>query len=199
MATNKRIFGILIVLGMALAAPFLWNKWMEWYYRRDIYTVDEARPEPIAIVFGAAVYRSGRLSPMLQDRVDTAIALYRAGKVSGLLFSGDGASPNYDEPGRMRDYALAQGVPAGAIQLDPFGRRTYETCYRARHTFQIQSAILVTQQFHLSRALFTCHQLDLQAIGVAADLRAYHPRSLTWSENREWFARLQALLDVTFD
>ena len=172
---------------------------MEWYYRRDIYTVDEARPEPIAIVFGAAVYRNGRLSPMLQDRVDTAIALYEAGKVSGLLFSGDGANPGYDEPGRMRDYALNKGVPAGAIQLDPFGRRTYQSCYRARHTFQIQSAILVTQQFHLPRALFTCHQLDLQAIGVAADLRTYHPRSLAWSETREWFARLQALLDITFD
>lgn len=199
MTNNKRILTIFILLGTTFAAPFGWNEWMGWYYQRHIYTIEEARPEPVAIVFGAAVYGSGRLSPMLQDRVDTAIALYQAGKVSRLLFSGDGASPNYDEPGRMRDYALAKGVPAGAIELDRSGRRTYESCYRAYHTFQIQSAILVTQQFHLPRALFTCHQLGLQAIGVAADLRTYHPRSLAWSENREWFARLQALLDTLRD
>src|SRR5690606_2334630 len=97
---------------------------------------------------------------------------------------------------RMMEYAIGRGVPAEVIQPDYAGRRTYDTCYRARHIFGVESAVLVTQHFHLPRALFTCQQLGVDAVGVAADQRNYHPRSLAWSESREFLARVWALWDV---
>ena len=87
--------------------------------------------EQAAIVYGARVYPSGRLSGMLRDRVDAAVALYMAGKVDKLLVSGDNSTAEYDEPGAMMAYAIAQGVSAEDIQPDYGGRRTYDTCYRA--------------------------------------------------------------------
>ncbi|MEM7348555.1 MAG: ElyC/SanA/YdcF family protein, partial [Chloroflexota bacterium] len=138
----------------------------------------------------------GRLSAMLQDRVETGVQLYEAGKVDKLLLSGDNRTADYNEPERMQDYALSRGVPAEAIQLDYAGRRTYDTCYRARDIFQLDSAILVTQAFHLPRAIFTCRSLGVTAVGVEADLRTYHPASIQWSTLREIPARFLALADV---
>ena len=165
-------------------------------YGRAIYQVDEAPEAEVAVVFGAAVYRGGRLSPMLRDRVETAVQLYHEGKVERLLFSGDNRSEDYDEPGQMTAYAVRRGVPASAIQQDRAGLRTYDTCYRARHIFGLESAVLVTQSFHLPRALFTCRQLGVEVLGVSADRRVYHPRSLDWLEKRELAALLLALVDV---
>jgi SanA protein len=96
----------------------------------------------------------------------------------------------------MMAYAIAQGVPAEDIQPDYAGRRTYDTCYRAKAIFQIESAVLVTQRFHLPRALFLCDQLGIKAVGVAADQRVYDPRSVAFSETREVPALVVALLDV---
>ncbi len=163
----------------------------------DLDVALEAGPaERAAIVYGARVYPSGRLSGMLRDRVDTAVALYEAGKVDKLLLSGDNSTPEYDEPSAMMAHAIARGVPAEDIQPDFGGRRTYDTCYRAKHVFQLDSAILVTQEFHLPRALFTCESLGIDAVGVIADRRPYDPRSVAWSESREVPALVVALLDV---
>jgi SanA protein len=198
---NARRKGCLLaLLGVAgaLAFPVVWRDWVQARYGRHIYGVAEVRPAPVAIVFGAAVYGDGRLSPMLRDRMETAVRLYEAGKVGRLLLSGGERGPGYDEPARMRAYALERGVPAQALQMDSGGRRTYDTCYRARHVFGAEAAILVTQAFHLPRALFTCQRLGGDVVGVAADLRAYHPRSLAWSESREVVALLRALVDVVW-
>ncbi|MCA9872424.1 MAG: YdcF family protein, partial [Anaerolineales bacterium] len=146
------------------------------------------------IVFGAAVYGNGRLSPVLRDRVETAVQLYKTGRVDKILMSGDNQTLEYDEPSAMVAYAVAQGVPAADVQPDYGGRRTYDTCYRARDIFQVESAVLVTQAFHLPRALFTCRQLGITAVGVAADLRTY--RAAGWYETRETAATLVALWDV---
>jgi SanA protein len=108
----------------------------------------------------------------LRDRVDTAIDLYRAGKVQKLLMSGDNQIAEYNEPADMMAYAITQGVPAQDIQPDYGGRRTYDTCYRAKSIFQVDAAILVTQQFHLPRALFTCRALGINAQGVVSELPA---------------------------
>ena len=180
-----------------LAAPLLWYSWVHWLYGQSIFSVDEVRPERVAIVFGARIYPNGRVSSMLGDRVETAVQLYRAGKVDKLLLSGDNRFPDYDEPGRMMDYAVARGVPAEDIQPDYAGRRTYDTCFRAREIFGLTSAVLVTQEFHLPRALFTCDRLGLDVVGVAADMRSYSRRSIVWSTAREIPALLMALVDVT--
>lgn len=110
--------------------------------------------------------------------------------------SGDNSYLDYNEPGAMRKYALSLGVPKVSIVLDYAGRRTYDTCYRARAIFGIQQAILVTQGFHLSRALYTCNALGLKAVGVPSDQRDYPPNSLLYWNLRELPATLTAILDV---
>ena len=193
---RKRLrLALAAVVGVA-AFPFLLQLWVEAHYRPQIYELDAAPAQRVAIVFGARVYSDGQLSPMLRDRVETAVRLYEAGKVDKVIFSGDNRVVEYDEPGRMMDYALSRGVPAADMQPDYAGRRTYDTCYRARDIFGVESAILVTQDFHLPRALFTCDRLGVEVVGVAADLRTYSRRSLLWSSLREIPALTLALVDV---
>ena len=117
----------------------------------------------------AGVRANGQLSPMLRDRMDAAIRLYQSGTVGKILVSGDNSTVNYNEPGRMYDYAVARGVSPADITRDYAGRRTYDTCYRASAIFGVKEALLVTQRFHLPRALFTCRSFGIDAVGVAAD------------------------------
>ncbi len=190
---------IFIILGLGFGVGMLMCLWpwlVDRYYSRFIYTPDKVPTQRVAIVFGARVYSDGRLSAMLQDRVETAVQLYRTGKVQKLLLSGDNRFADYDEPGRMRDYALSRGVPAEDIQPDYAGRRTYDTCYRAKAIFQVDTAVLVTQDFHLPRALFLCRSLGLEAVGVSADIQPYTAMSRRWSEAREFLATIMALVDV---
>jgi SanA protein len=161
-----------------------------------IYSVEEAPVERAAIVFGAGLSRSGSPTPILRDRVETAAQLYFARKVEKLVMSGGEWSYSRSEPEAMRDYAIGLGVPAGAIVLDHAGHRTYDTCYRAKAIFGLDSALLVTQGFHLPRALFVCNALGLRAEGVEAARRHYWPlMSLIWNV-REQFATAAALVDV---
>lgn len=185
-----------LMLLVALALPLLWQEWVSARYGAQIYAVESAPAQRVAIVFGARVYPSGRLSGMLRDRVETGVALYQAGKVQKLLMTGDNSSADYNEPDAMKAHAISLGVPAADIQADYGGRRTYDSCYRAREIFQVDTAILVTQAFHLPRALYLCDQLGLPAVGVASDLGRYDPRSVAWSETREVPALLGALVDV---
>lgn len=154
----------------------------------------QAPARPVALVFGGGIYADGSLTPMLRDRVDTAIALYRAGKVRKLLMSGDNRVADYDEPGRMYDYALSQGMPASAVARDYAGLRTYDSCFRAGAIFGVRGAVLVTQRFHLVRALYTCRALGIDAVGLVADRQAYGNES--YYEWREAAATLAAWLDV---
>lgn len=183
------------LVAAVLAAPFVWRAWVDWRYAPSIYTPEEAPTARVALVLGARVYPSGRLSAMLRDRVDTAVALHRAGKVDKLVMSG-ARGADYDEPGSMRARAIELGTPAADIQLDYGGLRTYDSCYRAREIYLIEEAIVVTQQFHLPRALFLCESLGVRVVGVIADQRAYSTRSLAWSELRETPATFLALVDV---
>ena len=195
---------LLILAGLAGSFPFLLQRAVAWAYADRMVTLDEAvaasPAEPaegsVAIVYGARVYASGRLSAMLRDRVETAVQLYHAGQVDTLLMSGDNRADHYDEPGHMRDYAISRGVPAAAILTDPSGLRTYDTCYRAKALVGVKSALLVTQAFHLPRALFTCDALGLDVTGVVADQRTYSAASISWSESREIPALVVALFDV---
>jgi SanA protein len=165
-------------------------------YQDKIYLLQDAPARRVAIVLGARVYPNGSLSGMLRDRVETAVALYKAGKVQKILMTGDNSREDYNEPDAMKAHAIKLGVRAADIQPDYGGRRTYDSCYRARAIFEVDSAIVVTQAFHLPRTLFTCSQLGLEAVGVVADQRVYDPRSLAWSESREVAATFTALLDV---
>ena len=146
------------------------------------------------IVLGAGYWPGGRLSNALADRMDMAIALYEAGKVNKLLLTGDNRFADYNEPAAMAAYAEARGVPREDLILDFAGRRTYDSCYRASAIFGAEQAILVTQEFHLPRALYTCNQLGLETVGVVADRRTYV--RATWYQLRELFALTRAWLDL---
>jgi vancomycin permeability regulator SanA len=138
-----------------------------------IYTDPHASPiRPVAIVFGAGYGKSGP-SPMLYDRVAAAAELYKAGKVRKLLLTGDNSKVWYNEPETMRQTALRLGVPDQDIVLDYAGFRTYDSLYRARDIFGVRQAILVTQSYHLPRALFIARTLGMDVVGEAADRQNY--------------------------
>ncbi len=163
------------------------------------HSVEDVPADQVAIVFGAGLRRDGAPTAVLRDRVETAARLYLDGKVEKLLMSGDNRFVDYNEPESMRQYARSLGVPDGAIVLDYAGRRTYDTCYRAKAIFGVESAILITQKFHMSRALFTCNALGLKAVGVEADNIYFLKRSRLYWNIREQFATVGAIWDVYFE
>lgn len=190
---NKRSKTIITAAlpALLLLVPFGARAWMHIAARGQIYHDPLELPGcRVALVLGAGVRPDGSLSPLLKDRVDTAVALYRAGKVRKLLMSGDNRVSHYNEPARMRDYAVKQGVPRGDIACDYAGRRTYDSVYRARHVFGLREAVIVSQRFHLDRAVFLCDSLGVRACGISG--RRTNARA--WV--REIPASLGALVDV---
>lgn len=162
----------------------------------DVYDVSDAPRRDVAIVFGAGVWANGEPTPVLYDRIATAAELYRQGKVMRLLMTGDGRLYSTHEPDVMRETALGLGVPDEAILRDDEGLRTYQSCRRARSEFGIASAILVTQAFHLPRALLLCGSVEIAVAGVASDRRDYPWRwNVSW-QVRETAATLVAWRDV---
>jgi SanA protein len=164
----------------------------------NTYLPDEVPSKQVAIVFGAALQWNGTPSAVLRDRIETAVKLYKAGKVKKLLMSGDNRFIEYNEPESMRQYALSLGVPDNDIVLDFAGRRTYDTCYRAKEIFGVETAILVTQGFHMPRALFLCNHFGIESAGVESDNYYYLKRSrLIWNI-REILATTGAIWDIYF-
>lgn len=162
-----------------------------------VYSADDT-PEDYeyAIVLGASVV-NGRLSHMLEDRMKTAVSLYKSGKVSKLLLSGDYQSDDYNEVGAMRRYALESGIPDEDILLDYSGFSTYETVSRAKKLFGIDRAVIVTQRYHLYRALHIARSFDMDAVGADAALRGY--RGQIFRNMREILALDKDFLLCIFD
>lgn len=180
----------------ALGAVFGLRWWMEQRYTSLVYeSVESVPPRPVALVLGAGLWSDGSPGPVLADRVATAADLYHAGKVEKLLCSGDNRFVDYNEPAAMKEYALALGVPEEDIVLDYAGRRTYDSCYRARAIFGVDAAVVVTQRFHAPRALFLCEAQGLDVVAVPADRRVYAARQVIW-QTREYLAVLLAWWDV---
>ena len=149
-----------------LSPPIAWG-FIQRSTQNLVYTnPQEIASQRVAIVFGASVWSDGTPSPMLADRLDGAIDLYHSGQVRKILMTGDNGSAEYNEVVTMQDYALAHGVPEADITLDYAGFSTYESCYRARVIFGVKTAILVTQNFHIARAVYTCQNLGLKAIEI---------------------------------
>ncbi len=162
------------------------------YSYKDIEQLDE---RPAAIVFGAAVNPATLLpSDILQDRIITAVDLYNKGKVEKIIMSGDNRVENYNEPIVMKRFGKILSVDEDDLIMDFAGRRTYDTCYRAKEIFGIDKAILVTQEYHLYRALYTCRALGIDVIGVSASRQEYKDQA--YYNLREIPAILLAFLDV---
>jgi vancomycin permeability regulator SanA len=153
--------------------------------------------ENIAIVFGAGILADGTPSPMLSDRVEAAVELYKMGKVHRLLMTGDNSQISYNEVVAMKQLAHQLGVPTQNVILDYAGFSTYESCYRTHKVFDLHQAVLITQSYHLPRAVYTCRQLGVQAIGLGTqDLEIYGLRGMIPYLTREMLANLKALNEV---
>lgn len=166
--------------------------------------VEDVPTRPVAIVLGAGVV-GDEPSPTLAQRVDAGVALLDAGRVEHLLVSGDNSRPGYDEPTVMRDRALAAGVPRQQVTRDFAGFDTYDSCARARQVFGVEAAVIVTQAYHLPRAVATCRALGIDAVGLALpdwshrpdEVGFGYPPSLVASlQGREYLAAVKAVADV---
>ena len=189
----RRYVPLMLILGLLMVVvPRLITS----IYSSDrIYGLTEAPAERVAIVYGAGLRWDGSPTRMLRDRVQTGVNLYFEGKVEKLLMSGDNRFDDYNEPEAMRQYAVSLGVPSDAIVLDYAGRRTYDTCYRAKAIFGVESAVLVTQSFHLPRAIFLCNMLGVDAVGVSASKGYWTGSSFRWIL-REQLSTVVAFVDL---
>ncbi len=182
--------------GVGVALILLSRVFTVLYANPRTCTAANVPARPVTIVFGAGLTREGHPTRVLQDRVETAADLYFAGKTQILLMSGDNRFTDYNEPQAMKNYAIELGIPENAIVLDYAGRRTYDTCYRANAIFQAKRAILVTQNFHLPRALYTCNRLGVDAIGVPAKNHYFLKRDRIYWNLRELAATVVALWEI---
>jgi SanA protein len=190
----RRLVALGVVCGvLAVAVPNL----IVWLGGRSPVTTDvaEVPHAQAALVLGAQVYRDGRPSIMLRDRVNAAAELYRAGRVDKLLLSGDHSRRDYDEVGTMRRLLLDQGIPAEDIFTDHAGFDTWDSAQRAKRVFDVSTAVVVTQRFHMARALYDARRAGLKVTGYAADRRDYGS-IMGKLRLREAAARVKTLGDV---
>jgi vancomycin permeability regulator SanA len=159
-----------------------------------ICSTDNVPEKQVILVLGAKVHENGQMSDMFRDRVDAAIALYESKKSGKILVSGDHGQKNYDEVDAAKEYLLRRGVKSEDIFLDHAGFDTYDSVYRAKKIFQVESLIVSTQRYHLPRALYISRKLGIDAVGVPADLHEYGGQD--YRNLREWAADVKAWLDV---
>ena len=162
-----------------------------------VHSVAGAPTTPVALVLGAGIDPSGTPSPYLQARLDAAAELYEAGKVRVLLVSGDNRTHSYDEPTAMRDYLVEAGVPTEAVVLDFAGRDTYDSCQRAHRIFGVDEVTVVSQEYHVGRAVALCRAAGMEVQGVGdVTVRDRFPRDWQIGWVREKVANIKAVADV---
>lgn len=182
--TNSKTMKALIVcicvavgiglLGIAAVTGI--NLWVTGSVQKNILTeADAAALQNVdcIVVFGCQVRSDGTPSHMLEDRLKRAVSLYEDGAAPKLLMSGDHGTPEYDEVDAMKRYAVEAGIPSADVFMDHAGFSTYETIYRAKEIFGAKRIIVVTQQYHLYRAMYIAQAMDMEVYGVAADYRKY--------------------------
>ncbi len=160
--------------------------------------VSEVPRAEVAIVPGAGVNPDGTMSTMLADRVRMASALWHAGKVEKVLVSGDHGRWVYDEPDTMRKALVRDGVAAEDVFEDHAGFDTWATMVRARSIFEVDDAVVITQGFHMARALYLADAAGIEATGLTSDLHPYGVQG-TKSDVRELLSRVKSIVDVTLD
>ncbi len=177
---------------LAMAAGALWVGGVA---HGHVHTLKDTPSAPVALVLGAEVYPGGEPSPFLAARLEIARQLLAAGKVRAILVSGDHGRWEYNEPGAMFRWLVARGVPAQRVALDHAGFDTYDSCARARRIFGVTRAIVVTQSYHIDRAVALCRHLGVDADGVADDSVRIYREPWRNSAVRERGAVVKAVLD----
>ena len=165
------------------------------FNNKQITTLKSNNSECI-IVLGASVYSNGDPSPMLEDRLDVAIKLYEQGVAPKILLSGDNGKTEYNELKSMAEYVKKKGVPKEDIFCDYAGFSTYETAYRAKKVFDVDAAVVVTQSYHLYRAIYGCKNAGINVLGVASDQERFRGQSAR--DFREIIARSKDVVMWTF-
>lgn len=163
----------------------------------NIIGIDEAKDKGVdcILVLGASVYSNLTPSPMLEDRLLKSMELYNAGVSKRLLMSGDHRTDDYNEVQTMKNYAVFQGAKSSDVFMDHKGINTYESLYRAKHIFGVKKLVIVTQEYHLYRALYIAEKLGLEAYGVATDVIVYQDQNKR--DIREFFARIKAFFTTS--
>ena len=182
------VFLCLVIVGVT--SLFIINGHVKSSGKDRILTVEKAaelEDVDCIIVLGCQVKDDGSLSHMLRDRLMRGLEVYEAGAAPKLLMSGDHGREDYDEVGAMKNYAIENGVPSEDVFMDHAGFSTYETVYRAKEIFEADKVIIVTQEYHLYRALYIAEQLGVEAYGVSSDLNTYAGQSMR--DFREVLAR----------
>ena len=157
--------GILIMLGI--------NEYIKYSVKDKIITEKDITEDyNVALVLGAGL-KNGKPSPVLKDRLDTALMLYKNNKVSKIIVSGDHGNKNYDEVNVMKNYLKNEGVLSEDIFMDHAGFSTYDSIYRLREIFNVKKVIIVTQKYHLYRSLYIAKKLEIDAEGISATKRHY--------------------------
>lgn len=188
--------GALFAIGLLIVGGA--NAWVLLKGNAPTFSDPESAPSAeTAIVLGALVDSDGKMSSMLGDRVDQAAALWKAGKVKKVLVSGDHGQWKYDEPDTMKNALIDQGVPARVIFTDHAGFNTRASMVRAHDVFKVSDALVVTQGFHMRRALYLADAAGLNAEGVTSDLHTYGGQGIK-SSVREVASRVKAVGDVIF-
>ena len=188
----KRVLLVLGVLfGLALV-PFGWVLGSSAAYRHDPTDVPET---PVALVLGAGLTKDGKPTPFLAGRLDVAVDLYERGKVKVLLVSGDNSRTAYDEPSAMRTYLVGRGVPSRVVVADYAGLDTWDSCVRAQRIFGVTRLTVVTQKFHLPRAVALCRAAGLEAFGVGHDTWSGYRSGTAYGWFRESLASGKAMWD----
>jgi SanA protein len=182
---------LVIAFTLLLVAAVVPSMYIELATRRHVVTPDAAPAVPWGVVFGAGLAPGGEPSPILAERLETALLLWRNGRIERLLLTGN-TDPYHDEIRSMRRYLTKGGVPDRAISVDLEGISTFDSCWRARGVFGVQRAILVTQAFHLPRAVYLARAAGIDAVGV----RAGGGRWMAPYVWRELLARPLALVDA---
>ena len=196
---KKILLIALVVENFFLALVFCINGYVIQSTKGKILSVDEAfkvQNADCILVLGCGVRSDGTPSAMLEDRLKQAITLYTNGAAPKLLMSGDHGHTDYDEVNTMKNYAMQAGVPSEDIFMDHAGFSTYESVYRAKSIFQAEKILIVTQEYHLHRALHIAKALGVEAYGISADLRDYSGQF--YRDVREILARNKDVLTGIF-
>lgn len=180
--------GLVVVGGTALLVKLT--------ARPHVFTARSVPEAPVALVLGAQIYPDGTPSPYLMGRLDMAKRLYDSGKVRAILVSGDNGDDHYNEPDGMRNYLIRKGVPATKVVADYAGFDTYDSCVRAKRIFGVDELTVVTQAYHLPRAVTTCRLIGVDAHGVGDYSGNTSGPVWRYGQLREIGANLKMIADV---
>ncbi|MBO5746428.1 MAG: YdcF family protein [Clostridia bacterium] len=179
MFKKRKWFKILLALSLIIALMGVYaisvNIFVKHSQKSNVMSAEKLTKQYDAIIIlGCGVKPDGTPTDMLLDRLITGVSLYKQGVAPVIIMSGDHGRKNYDEVNAMKDYAVKEGVPAEKVFLDHAGFNTYESMYRADAIFGVKSAVIVTQEYHLYRALYNAGSFGIEAVGVSATLHRYH-------------------------